>query len=99
MHIRKLIAPESDSEITEFACIQKEIKHFYQSLYTRASTMSEQQCTEYLKQINTPNLSDEDKLVCEGKLSMEECQSTLQSMSNGKSPGSDGLTREFYVCF
>ena len=25
-HIRKLIAPESDSEITEFAYIQKEIK-------------------------------------------------------------------------
>ena len=38
-HIRKLIAPESDSEIiTEFAYIQKEIKHFYQSLYTRSST-------------------------------------------------------------
>ena len=61
--------------------------------------MSEQQCMEYLKQINTPKLSDEDKLVCEGKLSMAECQSALQSMSNGKSPGSDGLTREFYVCF
>ena len=94
-HIRKLIAPESDSEITEFAYIQKEIKHFYQSLYNRSSPMSEQQCMEYLKQINTPKLSDEDKLVCEGKLSMEECQSVLQSMSNGKSPGSDGLTREF----
>ena len=98
-HIRKLIAPESDSEITEFAYIQKEIKDFYQSLYTRSSTMSEQQCIEYLKQINTPKLSDEDKLVCKGKLSMEECRSALQSMSNGKSPGSDGLTREFYVCF
>ena len=46
--------------------------------------MSEQQCMEYLKQINTPKLSDEDKLVCEGKLSMEECWSALQSMSNGK---------------
>ena len=63
MHIRKLIAPESGSEITEFACIQKEIKHFYQSLYTRASTMSEQECMEYLKQINTPKLSDEDTFV------------------------------------
>ena len=61
--------------------------------------MSEQQCMEYLKQINTPKLSDEDKLVCEGKVSMEECWSALQSMSNGKSPGSDGLTREFYVHF
>ena len=54
---------------------------------------------EYLKQINTPKLSDEDKLVCEGKLSMEERWSALQSMSNGKRPGSHGLTREFYVCF
>ena len=61
--------------------------------------MSEQQCMECLKQINTPKLSDEDKLFCEDKLSMEECQYVLQSMSNGKSPGSDGLTREFYVCF
>ena len=30
---------------------------------------------------------------------MEECWSVLQSVSNRKSPGSDGLTREFYVCF
>ena len=54
---------------------------------------------EYLKQINTPKLSDEDKLVSEDKLSMEECWSALQSMSNGKSPSGDGLTRAFYVCF
>ena len=79
--------------------MQQEIKHFYQSLYTRTSTKSEQQCLEYLKQINTPKLRDEDKLVCEGKFSVEECWSALESMSNGKSPGSDGLTREFYVCF
>ena len=42
-HITKLIVSESDSEITDFAYIQKEIKRFYQSLYTRSSTMSEQQ--------------------------------------------------------
>ena len=52
---------------------------------------------EDLKQINTPKLSDEDELICEGKLSMEECRSALQSMSNGKSPGSDGLTRVLYL--
>ena len=97
--IRKVTAPESDSGIIEFADIRKEIKHFYPSLYTTTSTKSEQQGMECLKQISTPKLSDEDKLVYEGKLSMEECWSALQSMSNGKSPGSDGLTREFYVCF
>ena len=30
---------------------------------------------------------------------MEECWSALQSMGNGKSPGSDGITREFYIFF
>ena len=57
-HIMRLIVPESDSEITEFTDIQKEIKHFYQSLYSRTSTESEKQCLEYLKQINTPKLRD-----------------------------------------
>ena len=53
-HIRKVIAPESDSEIIKFADIRKEIKHFYPSLYTTTSTKSEQQCMVYLKQISTP---------------------------------------------
>ena len=85
-HIGKLITTEYDSEITDFTDIQKEIKHFYQSLYTRTSTKSEKQW-KYLKQINTPKLRDVEKLVCEGKLSVNECWSVLQSMSNGKSPG------------
>ena len=29
----------------------------------------------------------------------KECWDALQRMKNDKSPGSDGLTKEFYVCF
>ena len=39
------------------------------------------------------------KKVCEEKLTVKECFDTLLNMSNGKSPGNDGLTKEFYVCF
>ena len=34
-----------------------------------------------------------------GSLTKRECWEVLTSMKNGKSPGNDGLTKEFYVCF
>ena len=35
----------------------------------------------------------------EGPLSFDECKQILKSFSNGKSPGEDGLTVEFYQKF
>ena len=32
-------------------------------------------------------------------LQKKECWETLNEMKNGKSPGNDGLTKEFYMCF
>ena len=97
--IKKLIKPDSEIEITGFNEIQKEIKSFYQSLYSRKSLKTEKQCLDYLKDINTPKITTQQKMVCEEKLTVKECFDTLLTMSNGKSPGNDGLTKEFYVCF
>ena len=36
---------------------------------------------------------------CEGRLSKQECWDALQSFGNNKSPGNDGLSKEFYICF
>ena len=52
-----------------------------------------------LKSINAPTLSEKDKETCEGKLTVQSCWNALNTMKNGKSPGNDGLTKEFYVCF
>ena len=30
---------------------------------------------------------------------MQNCWEALVSMKDGKSPGNDGLTKEFFVCF
>ena len=46
-----------------------------------------------------PKLCEEEYEECEGKLTLEECRTALKSMSNGKSPGEDGFTVEFYRCF
>ena len=44
-------------------------------------------------------LKDEHKLLCEGLLTEVECTNALKQMQNNKSPGSDGLTTEFYKIF
>ena len=54
---------------------------------------------QYLADINTPNLSEEKQKQCEGKLTLKEIWDSLVSTKNGKSPGNDGLTKEFYIAF
>ena len=44
-------------------------------------------------------LSEEHKSQCEGKLNDYECGCALLEMANNKSPGSDGLTVEFFKIF
>ena len=46
-----------------------------------------------------PKLSQGDAQVCEGKLTVAECFKSLQLFQNNKSPGSNGLTVEFYKAF
>ena len=48
---------------------------------------------------NLPFLKVEDKLFCEGSLTAAECYEALKGMKDGKSPGLDGLPKEFYVHF
>ena len=54
---------------------------------------------EYLARINTPHLSESDKASCKGKLTLQNIWEALISMKNGKTPGNNGLMKEFYVCF
>jgi hypothetical protein len=34
--------------------------------------------------------------LCEGNITFKECAQSLKLMTNGKSPGSDGYTVDFY---
>ena len=97
-HIRKLINV-SGEEIPDQKLILKEIKSFNTNLYTSKSRKMERECLQYIATINTPKLSDTDKLSCEGKLTLQNCWDALNSMKSGKTPGNDGLTKEFNVCF
>ena len=90
---------ENGQEIANPEHIRKQIKSFYENLYTKKSLQTERECLEYLTRINTPPLSESDKASCEEKLTLQNIWEALITMKNEKTPGNDGLTREFYVCF
>ena len=79
--------------------IMSEIKTFYSNFYKRTSVKTEEECLQYLSKVSTPKLSEDYKSLCKGKLTLNECWNAVSSMKNGKSPGNDGFTEEFYVTF
>ena len=60
---------------------------------------TEAECLEYLNSINIPRLTDSDTQSCEGRLTIKECWDVLCSMKNNKSPGNNGITKEFLEYF
>ena len=44
-------------------------------------------------------LAKEEAEIGEGKLTLQECLTALNQMPGNKSPGNDGLTKEFLLCF
>ena len=60
---------------------------------------AEVECLQYLLKLSTSKLSKDEKSLCEGKLTLNECWNALSSMKNGKSQGNNSFTKEFYVAF
>jgi len=97
-HIRK-IKLDDKSEITNPKDILKNIEAFYDNLYASKNKTSEADCTAFLSHANIEKLNETDRLKCEGYVTVSECYDALQQMGNMKSPGNDGLSKEFYITF
>ena len=59
----------------------------------------EDECETYLSRLELTKIKDTDKCSLDSPLSLAELGSVLFKMKNGKSPGSDGFTVEFYKFF
>ena len=53
----------------------------------------------FLGQDSIPKLPEEERLSCEGRITIEECVKALDTFENGKTPGNDGIPTEFYKTF
>ena len=69
---------------------------YYSKLYKKRETKNSN--TNFFKD-SINKISDEDKGKCEGNLTEYECGLSLKNMKNNISPGSDGITTEFYKIF
>ena len=98
-HMRKLKI--SGSIKTDPFNILSEQKLFYQDLYTSKNIKvdSTQTAKSFLRNLDIPRLTEEQKLSCEGKITPEECAAVLENFQNNKSPGNDGIPVEFYKKF
>ena len=96
--ITKLLVSE-DKEIDCPMKITKEIKQFYQTLFKNSIHKTENECLQFLQCVSTTKLTENESDSCEDDLTEKELYEALTSMSKEKSPGNDGLTKEYYVTF
>ena len=80
--------------------ILKEEANFFSKLYeTSNSNPYLEQFKFFFESDGLKHLEREESDSCEGLLTIEECTKVLSSFSSNKTPGSDGLTIEFYRFF
>ena len=72
---------------------------FYSNIYT-SKINNTIQMKQYFDTSPISNiLSHKEKDSCENEITEEECKGALFSMKLNKTPGSDGLSVEFYQLF
>lgn len=88
-----------DGNIVENAkIVANYCSEFYSNLYS--SKFCQQSTTEFFKSLhNIKQISDDEFNICEAPLSLQEVTDAIKSLKSNKSPGTDGLSAEFYRTF
>ena len=94
-NISKLI--KNNVELVKTKDILTETKDFFEKVYKKNNSVINND--DFFNNSFLKQLTDNQKDSCEGKLNINECGLALLNMKNNKSPGSDGLTTEFYKIF
>ena len=97
-HITKLKSAE-DFSTEDAKIILSEMRNFYQQLYTSQGQTSTACSLNFLNSESLPRLDNAKQNLCEGLITEAECLSVLKTFQRNKTPGTDGLPAEFYLCF
>ena len=79
--------------------INDALYNFYQTLFKGKLSISKECIQSFLDKVSLPKLNENQILKCEGAITECELLNALTSMDNEKSPGNDGITKEFYIKF
>ena len=75
------------------------IQIYYSNLYNSQTTALKDSFEIFTESMEIPKLDDVERVSLDGPLTYEECKKSLETFENGKSPGEDGFTVEFYKHF
>ena len=92
------IIDTNDVEYVNTHEIINQQREYYKTLYSETIHIDDKPLEETLGE-NTKRLSENDSSSLEGEITYSEILSALKSMKNGKSPGNDGFTTEFFKFF
>ena len=95
--IRNIIV-EGNHLNDQFA-INKQLYLFYKTLFKNSQVLDNDKLQNCLSNVVIPRLSTNEAHKCKGEITEKEIFDALNSMENNKSPGNDGITKEFYVHF
>ncbi|CAH1233540.1 ZCCHC3 [Branchiostoma lanceolatum] len=91
------VRDDSGDVVTTTPQILAVFKQFYTDLY-RAGCIDEEEQEYFLSKLSE-SLPDDCVESLDGNLTLAELEAAVKGMENGKSPGSDGLPKEFYIKF
>ena len=75
-------------------------RRFYEKLYSKQNTnVNSEEANSFLNNPNLLRLSEELSESCEGEITLKKCETILNSLKTGKTPGKDGIPVEFYRVF
>ena len=97
-HITKLKTPDG-STVEDPKTILTAMKNFYNQLYTSQNQLSAERFTTFFDCESLPKLDSTKQDLWKGLITAEECLAALKTFQSNKTPGTDGLTAEFYLRF
>ena len=79
--------------------ILEEVKEFYNNLWGKAEKDKEDELIEYLEELDKQTFEENEITEINKFIEDEEIEIAIKLLNNESSPGTDGLTAEFYKSF
>ena len=93
------IVEQDGPKLSESPEILGSNRRFYAELFSIKNTENIESCRTFLNKIEMPVLNEIDKNTCEVEITIDDLFHSLSSMKENKTPGNDGLGKEFYLKF
>jgi hypothetical protein len=89
---------ENDRTYSDDNDILKVASNYYETLYT-SKNPNNNDIDDYMSRLDLPILDENKQRLCDGDISIQECEHAITNIKKNKSPGDDGLPVEFYNTF